>query len=253
MSASPTKPLQICGLPCSAFQSEEEVCQTLARLVEHGTGGYSVAMNAEKLARGRRDPALRDVLKAGTLAVPDGFMAVLALRWIHGRRSIKVDLPRCVLTQADASGWRVAVCGGQAEVNQAAVAQILRRYPGIKIVASVDGYQPLEAIRDAIAESAPDVALLAMGSPKQEKLAHLWQPVLGRVLIIGCGGALDILSGRVKRAPRFIVDNGLEWLYRLIISPRRVRRQLVLPLSLWLVLVDGVRQRLVRGSSARSP
>ena len=250
MSTPPTSPLLICGLPCSAFQNEQEVRQTLVRLIEQGTGGYSVAMNAEKLARGRRDPALQDVLKAATLAVPDGFMAVLALRWIHGRRSIKVDLPRCVLTQADAAGWRVAICGGQAEVNQAAIAEITRRYPGIKIVANVDGYQPLEAIRDAIVESAPDLALLAMGSPRQEKLAHLWHPVLGQVLIIGCGGALDILSGRVKRAPRFFVDNGLEWFYRLVQSPRRIRRQLVLPVALWQVLVEGVRQRLRPGSPA---
>lgn len=247
MNMTSTAPLQICGLPCSAFRGEDEVRHTLAALVDQGAGGYSVAMNAEKLARGRRDPALNGVLNGAVLAVPDGFMAVLALRWIHGRRSIKVDLPRCALTQANIAGWRVAICGGQADVNKAAVAEINRRFPDIKIVANVDGFQPVDAIRDAILLSAPDLALLALGSPKQESLARLWRRDLGRTLVIGCGGALDILAGRVTRAPRFVVDNGLEWLYRLLQDPRRFRRQIVLPVAAWNVFVEGARRRLRLG------
>lgn len=242
-----TGPLMICGLPCSAFRNEDDVRQTLATLVAQGGGGYSVAMNAEKLARGRRDLTLHRVLASAALAVPDGFMAVLALRWIHRQRSIKVDLPRCALMQADTAGWSVAICGGQLEVNQAAVAEINRRYPGIRVVASIDGYQSPEAIKDAVRASAADLAFLAMGSPKQEKLAHLWQQDLGSTLVIGCGGALDILAGRVKRAPPFFVDNGLEWLYRLVQDPRRLRRQLVLPVAAWHVLVEGFQKRLRRG------
>lgn len=244
MNATSTSPLLICGLPCSAFQSEDEVRLTLANLVAQGTGGYSVAINAEKLVRAKKDHALNSALNGATLAVPDGFMAVLALRWIHGRRSIKVDLPYCALTQGDSAGWRVAICGARADVNQAAIAEINRRYPRIKIVASIDGYQPPEAIRNAIIKSAPDLAFLALGSPKQEKLAHLWQRDMGRTLVIGCGGALDILAGRVNRAPRFFVDNGLEWLYRLLQDPRRLRRQLVLPVATWKVLAEGARKRM---------
>lgn len=236
--------LLISDLPCSAFHDEDEVRQALASLVERGAGGYSVAMNAEKLVLGRREPSLYKVLNSAAIAVPDGFMAVLALRWIHGRRSIKVDLPRCALMQADAAGWRVAICGGQKEVNQAAVDEIRRRYPGIRVIANIDGYQPPDVIRDVIRDCAADLAFLAMGSPKQEKLAHLWQQDLGPTLVIGCGGALDILAGRIKRAPRFFVDNGLEWFYRLVQDPRRFRRQLVLPVAAWQVLVEGIQRRL---------
>ena len=243
MSTNPTnEPLPICGLICSSFGDEEEVRKTLANLIREGKGGYSVAINAEKIARAKKDVELRNVLTNANLAVPDGFLAVFALRWIHGRRSIKVDLPRCALKQANISGWRVAICGAHEDVNKAAVIEIKLQYPDLKIVASIDGYQSHEAIRDMIMAHKPDIAFLAMGSPKQEMLAQSWQRDFGKTLVIGCGGALDILAGRIKRAPRFFVENGLEWLYRLIQNPKRARRQLVLPLAAFYVFVEGLRK-----------
>lgn len=232
------------GLPCLGFSSEAEVRSEVARIVSAGKGGYSVAINAEKLVRAKSDPALREVITSADLPVADGFMAVLALRWIHGARSIKVDLPRCVLAEANARQWRLAVCGAAPEVNRAAAENIRSLYPGINIVVCVDGYRPREIIGETIAAARPHVALLAMGSPLQEILASGWRDRLDATLVVGCGGALDILAGRLTRAPAFFVENGLEWLYRLVQDPRRLRRQLVLPVAAMRVFFEGVSARM---------
>ncbi len=238
-------PYTIGGLPCSAFGSSEALQGTLARLVSSGRGGYTVAINAEKIVRARRDSVLRLAVSNATLAVPDGFMAVLALRWIHCIRSIKTDLPECALRQANDSGWTVAICGGLPEVNDEASSEILLRYPKLNLVANIDGYQPTESIRELLARTRPQLALLAMGSPKQELLAYEWQSTLRGTLVVGCGGALDIFAGRAKRAPAVLVNNGLEWAYRLLRDPRRIRRQMALPVALAIVLREGAVKRFM--------
>jgi len=86
--------------------------------------------------------------------------------------------------------------------------------------------------------------MVALGSPRQELFAARLTARVPGILAVGCGGALDILSGEKSRAPAFMVDHGLEWLYRLYKEPARLRRQLVLPLFLARLAVEVVRVRL---------
>lgn len=217
------------GCPCLPFADEAAVKKQLHAIVASGHGGYSVAINAEKIQRYGHDAALRGVIDGAMLPVADGAGAVIGLRLLHGARSAKIDLPRALLEAAQDADWGLFVGGASEASNAAAVQEITRRYPAMRIVGHVDGYVPEAELIDAVASARPQVMLLAMGSPRQELVAKRIIDAVPGVFIVGCGGALDILAGKLKRAPRFMVENNLEWLYRLAKEPSRWRRQLVLP------------------------
>lgn len=223
------KPLEIMGCPCLSFSDENAVKDYLKGVVLSGGGGYTVAINAEKLMRRQHDVELDDVIRNAALPVADGAGAVLALKWLHGSSSIKVDMPRCTFEAANENRWRVFVLGAAEPVNAAATEKIGRIYPGIELVGRLNGYASYDEILSALGAAQPQIVFLALGSPKQELLAGKLSKVLKGVVFVGCGGALDILAGKVSRAPKFFIENNLEWAYRLYKQPSRWRRQLVLP------------------------
>lgn len=233
----------VLGCPCIPFINEAAVKQALRELISLGTGGYSVAINAEKIQRFTQDPDLRHVIEGSALPIADGAGAVIGLRLLHGARSAKIDLPRVLLEASDAAGWRLFIGGASERVNADAASTVASRYPGLKIVGQMNGYANEEALIAAVAAASPQVMLLAMGSPRQELVAARIIAAVPHVFIVGCGGALDILAGTKRRAPRYMVENNLEWLYRLYKEPSRWRRQLVLPKYLLRLLGEAARQR----------
>jgi len=233
----------VLGCPCVPFADEAAVKEVLRDLVAQGCGGYSVAINAEKIQRFTRDGALRNVIDGATLPVADGAGAVMGLRLLHGAPSAKIDLPRVLLEASDAAGWRLFIGGGGEEVNAGAARTVAARYPGAKVVGRINGYVAEDELIAAVAAASPQVILLAMGSPRQELVAARVIERVSNVFIVGCGGALDILAGTKQRAPRFMVENNLEWLYRLYKEPSRWRRQLVLPRYMLRLVVEAARQR----------
>jgi len=223
-------PLRVMGCPCLPFGSVQDARAYMEELLADGASHFSVAINAEKILKYREDGAFRAVVEDSRLTTPDGSGAVLALRWLHGASAVKLDLPRTALEVANERQLPVFVLGARPDVNEAACRTIAERYPRIRLVGRQDGYFTDEdQVIRTIAERAPRIVLLAMGSPKQENFAHRAAARTRGILFVGAGGALDILAGRISRAPAFMVENHLEWLYRLVKEPRRIRRQARLP------------------------
>lgn len=221
--------LSVLGCPCLPVFSEAEARDLLIDRVENSSGGYSVAINAEKIIRYREDLGLRHIIDGSTMPIPDGAGAVLGLRLLYHRKAIKLDLPKLALQAGDSRRWRVFICGATEGVNSKAVKKIHQLYPNIEIIGRLHGFSPKEDFLRNIEYLKPQLVLLALGSPRQEILAAEAASSFEGVFIVGCGGALDILAGRIDRAPKFMVDNNLEWLYRLCKEPSRWRRQLNLP------------------------
>lgn len=235
MNKSPSA-LLILGCPCIPFESIDNCRELLLRIIKSRSGGYSVAINAEKIMRFRNDPVMRSVIEHSVLPVPDGSGAVLGLRWLHSRRSIKLDLPRLALEVANAGMSRLFVAGSHEDVNSAACDVIASNYRNINICGRLHGYASEDELASEIVRCAPDIVLLGLGSPKQEYVASRLVKVCPGVFIVGCGGALDALTGRVKRAPKFMINNHLEWLYRIMKQPSRWRRQIQLPKYLFALI-----------------
>ena len=205
-----------------------------ARIKGQGRAGYIVAVNPEKVFAARRNPFLKEFLGSAFLLIPDGIGLVMALRFF-GHRASRVpgsDLMLNICTRAPHCGYRIFIYGAREEVNKGAVDRLREMHPGIQIVGRANGYvqpQDMGSLIEEINASAADILFVALGSPKQE----VWiQQNLGRLnvkICQGIGGTLDTIVGRVKRAPLFFQNLGLEWFYRLISEPKRIKRQLVLP------------------------
>lgn len=229
--------------------------------VRDGKRSHTVfAVNPEKNLSAPADARLHAAFREADLLIPDGIGIVLAARLLHGRKLGRVtgaDLMVDVCGLAAHRGYPVFILGSSEEVNREAVKILLGRFPQLKVAGRRNGYFTKEEqgqVAAQIAESGARILFAALGSPRQE----LWwldnRDMLPDVrLFQGIGGTLDTLAGRVQRAPVLWQRAGLEWLYRLLDDPRRIRRAW-LPLALFalrtLAAWPGARRRRMASSLA---
>ena len=198
--------------------------------------GVTVATaNAEMIMRATKDGELRAVLAAAALVVPDGAGTVWAARHLGHRMPERVagyDLAQELLRAAPSEGRRIYFFGSAPGVAEKAKAKAEQLYPGIEIVGVRDGFFSPAQNDDIVADiraARPDLLLVALGVPKQEKWIHRHLAVIGVPVAIGVGGTLDVMAGVMKRAPRWMQRAKLEWLFRGMLQPKRARRLLALP------------------------
>ncbi|HEY2703402.1 MAG TPA: WecB/TagA/CpsF family glycosyltransferase [Candidatus Dormibacteraeota bacterium] len=207
-----------------------------ARPERSGAPLQVVTLNPEMVMRARRDPALGAIIEAAGLVVPDGIGLVLALRrrgYGGAGRVAGADLLERYAERAAPLGQRLALVGGAPGVAALAAAELERRHPGLRVVAA-DGGDPGSETADRLRAAAPDAVFAAYGAGRQESFLAAHLAAIGAGVGMGVGGALDFLSGRVRRAPAVVRRAGLEWAWRLARQPWRARRQAVLPLFWWL-------------------
>ena len=235
---------RVLACPCMGV-SESESYAYLRSLLESNQSGYTVAINAEKILKYSADPAFREILENSIFPYPDGSGAVLGLRWLHAKRVKKVNMPVMALKAANEMRVPTFIIGATADNHAKAIESIKREFKHIDLVGHLDGYQDEQAMVRAVQHSRPSLVLVAMGSPKQEIFAAALLAQTGTGIVVGCGGALDIMAGAANRAPAFMINNHLEWLYRLYTEPWRIRRQVILPRFLWRLSLASAR-KLVR-------
>jgi len=226
------KRYDILGCPCEAYTAREEVFAHFDRIFA-GNAGYSVAINAEKIMKSKKEPGLLESIRHAAILIPDGIGATWGLKWLHGVHSKKIDFPVLLMEYSDLKRKKVFILGGTAENNALACEKIAQNYPNLTIVAQKDGYASDDEFIDLIRQSGADVVLTGLGSPKQELFVSKAAAQLPGIFFGCCGGAINIFSGRVKRAPSWIIKSNLEWLYRF--RPARFRRYMVLPVFVWLL------------------
>lgn len=193
-------------------------------------GSLLVAVNAEKILHATEQT--RSIINRN-VGYPDGLGAILGLRK-KGQGDV-VKIPGCELwldiIRAHHRDKSFYLVGGHDSVISETVVRLNREFPNIRILGHRNGYLSNDVDKDAliadIAATKPDVVFVAMGSPKQELLMEEMQYVHPAVYQ-GLGGSFDVYTGQVRRAPAWWVEHHLEWLYRLLQEPTRIRRQLQL-------------------------
>lgn len=201
-----------------------------------------ITLNPEIAMACREDAVLRRVVSAADLVVPDGVGITWAAR-LRGapcpERVTGVDLVERLAERAARRGDRLFLLGAAPGVAVAAGERLVRRYPGLELAGtysgSPDARDDAETLR-RVREACPDVLVVAYGAPAQERWIARLRTQLGVPVAIGVGGALDVLAGRIPRAPQWMRRLGLEWLYRLARQPWRWRRMLALPRFVCAVL-----------------
>ena len=235
---------RILGCPCLAMRETDAATQMIA-LIEEKKAGYTVAINAEKIQRFDTDPLMRNIILGSILPYPDGAGAVLGLKWLFDVDAEKINMPITALAVADKAKLRVFIIGADEKNHELAVKRIAETYRNIQLVGHLHGFEARELMLSEVLTTKPQIILIAMGSPKQEVVAAELMAEANFGLAVGCGGALDILSGSVRRAPTIMVNNNLEWLYRLYKNPWRIQRQLVLPKFLIRLVVECFKRKVI--------
>lgn len=220
------------------------------RYVQH------MAINAAKLVAMRDDAELARVIRDCDLVTADGQAVVWASRVLRDplpERVAGIDLMEALLARAATSGYRVYILGARQEVLEQAVRRLLERHPGLQIAGYRDGYFADEdeaAVATGIADARPDILFVAMSSPRKELFLGRHGPHMGVPFVMGVGGAIDVVSGITRRAPRVMQRLGLEWLFRLLQEPRRLFRRYAVTNARFVELV--LRERLRGDRRARS-
>lgn len=220
MTVKETKILGVrIDLPLSIGAFEDQELELLFR-----RGGYSVAINAEKILTSRESAALKMAISRAALSYLDGQPVALISRMAGYGFAKTIDLPMRTLEVAQRYGLSVGLLGSTKNNGERARENILERYPWLKIQFVQDGYKEDELILEVLLNGSADVVLLGVGSPRQELLAERAMSMGFEGFIVPCGGAIDILSGAKLRAPVIVQRLGLETPYRLLQDLSRWRR-----------------------------
>jgi len=198
------------------------------------------------ILRTRVDLEYHNILKSADLVTPDGagiLWATATLNFPLAERVTGIDIINSICRLAIKKRYSLYLLGSSFGVAKEAALNLTRRYPGLKIVGSHHGYfashKEAGIIRE-IKEKKPDVLLVGMGAPKQEKWIAKNLNKINVPVCMGVGGSFDVLSGRIPRAPLWMQRHGMEWVYRLIKQPKRVLRVLALFYFIWLVIAGKI-------------
>lgn len=216
---------------------------TLKEAVSKGTAlvagdhfHYVVTPNPEIINLAREKDSYRETLNKASLVLPDGIGVIYAGK-ILGRplqeRVPGIDFATGLLEEIAKENRRLYLLGAKPGVAQKAAERLQEQYPGLFICGTGDGYfTDSEEVIEKLKKANAEVVFVCLGAPKQEFWMAEYGPKSGAKLMVGLGGALDVLSGEIQRAPGAWQKLGLEWFYRLLHQPSRIGRMAKLPLFL---------------------
>ncbi len=235
--------IQILGLPVDRITYEDWI-GLVGQWVQRRDRVYHVCTtNPEFMVIAQKDVNFANILRRADLCLPDGVGLMLAAQYLKTPLIERVTGSDGILALSEAAaanGWSMFLLGA-AEGVAADAARILQEtFPGLRIAGTYAG-SPAPEEEDAIVERVnavqPDLLLVAYGAPEQDKWIARNTPRLKVAMAMGVGGSLDFVAGRVPRAPEWMRQYGLEWLFRLYKQPWRIRRMLRLPWFVLLVLI----------------
>lgn len=237
----------ILGVPVHRVRMEQAL-RTIEQLITTRTPHLVITADANAILIALDDPEFHRLMREAALVTPDGAGLLWAGRYSgqpFPERVSGVDLVWRLTQLSHERGYRLFFLGAAPGVAERARENLLRQFPRAQIVGVHHGYFSAEQEPEVIAQiraARPDVLLIAMGMPRQEKWAYRHRQALNTPVMIGVGGSFDVYAGVVKRAPRWLQQSGLEWLWRLIQDPRKIKKVRNLPRFVWRVLRDTKRR-----------
>lgn len=235
--------VELFGIPVSRMNMQDTLGY-LAEAVQDRRVCQVITINPIMIMDALNDSGYMGTMLGADLLVPDGTGVV----WAAARKGLPVaervtgiDLIHGLLKAASDRSWRVYMLGASEEVVQAARDTLARQYPGVQFVGCRDGFfteAEDESVIADIREKAPDLLFVGRSADLQDPWIGRYREQLGVPVMMGVGGSFDVISGRLKRAPRLWQQLRLEWLYRLVQEPWRYKRMLALPRFVMKVMRD---------------
>lgn len=235
---------KILGVPVHSY-TMGEVVDELDKRLQTQEQTFVVTANAEIIMSCQDDKSYNDIVCNAEIVLPDGAGAVWAGRHLGNtvpERVAGFDLYLELMQLAAKKGYKAFFFGSAPGVAETAKEVCEKRFPGIKIVGTRNGYfkdidEP-EIIKQ-INESGAQMLFAALGAPKQEKWLAANRDKLNVTVLMGIGGSFDVLAGKMERAPKWMQDASLEWLFRLYKQPSRFMRMMALPKFVIAVYLHG--------------
>ena len=227
-----------------------EAAETAEALLDAPGGHYVVTPNPEIvwLARTRQD--LAAAVNGADLVIPDGIGIIYAARILGTplpERVPGIELAQALLSRAAERDLPVYLLGAKPGVAERAAENLRASYEGLRVVGCGDGYFAEDGpVLESIRASGARLVLVCLGFPRQELWMAAHRDDVGDALMLGIGGSMDVFAGDVLRAPEAWCRAGLEWLYRLLKQPSRIKRMIKLP----LFLLSVVWERIIHGKRA---
>jgi len=230
------------GCPITRMSIDDFVSMA-ERFIKSKVPHYIAMMNVAKLVKMRSDQELAESILGADLIGADGVPLVWVSRLFGTTLPGRVngtDLMYRLLEKANEKGYRVFFFGAQEAVLQRVLTVVRQRYPGVEIAGSQHGYfTPADelAIVNKICRAAPDILLIAFGTPKKELWVKRYLSAMGVPVIHGVGGSFDVMAGVVQRAPLWMQRSGLEWFFRILQEPGRMWRRYLVTNTMFVLLV----------------
>lgn len=210
-------------------KSKEELFKKMEKKLKEQKKLFIVTANPETFMKGENDNEIKELLlDKNTMLVPDGIGIVKAARMIGydvKERIPGIDIANKLLELGNDINKTIYLFGAKQEVIDSMLNVIKNNYPNLKVVGSENGYvKDKDKVFLEMSKLSPDIILVALGIPMQEKLIYKHLSEFKKGVFVGVGGSFDVMSGHKKRAPKIFIKLNLEWLYRIICEPQRLKR-----------------------------
>lgn len=221
--------------------NRKEALKYVERFFEEDRFHYIVTLNPEGVVIAQDNKLFNSVINEADLVVADGSWLVMAVRFlggIIGERVAGIDLLLDMLNLCKEKGYSVYLLGAKEDIVVSAKKRLEDMFPGIRILGFHNGYFNTEEevmIVEEIKSLKPDLLVVGLGMPKQEIWINMHKDLPVK-LAIGVGGSFDVISGNISRAPHWMQVIGLEWFYRILKDPKRIKRLSFIPKFFLLVL-----------------
>jgi N-acetylglucosaminyldiphosphoundecaprenol N-acetyl-beta-D-mannosaminyltransferase len=209
-----------------------ETIENIESLIINKTKSYIVAINVDVVIKIEKDAYLKQITDKADMVLVDGKPLIWISNWHKRPVKAKIsgsDLVPELCKVAAEKGYTIFILGGKDGIAEQASKKLKEQYPGIIIVGTYApplGFEKDEAelnnINRIISEAHPDLLITCFGCPKQEKWIYENYQMYDATVSICAGATVDFLAGNVKRAPKWMSDHGLEWLYRFFQEPKRL-------------------------------
>jgi N-acetylglucosaminyldiphosphoundecaprenol N-acetyl-beta-D-mannosaminyltransferase len=223
---------KVTGVRVDAVTMQEAVSRLKCWIGDGRQSEYVAVTGMHGISEALKDPNFREILKQAGLVVPDGMPLVWLARW-HARPL------RCRVTGSElmetfccetGSRYRHFFYGGAPGVAEELARVLQKRYGIVVAGVYVPPFRPLtqdqeRELEGVVKAAAPDILWVGLSTPKQERWMHAHRNTLRVPVMLGVGAAFDMGSGKLKRAPVWMQNAGLEWFYRMAVEPRRLWRR----------------------------
>lgn len=210
-------------------KEEKEFNKIIYNNLKNNKKMFIVTANPETLMMSEKDMELNNLLNdKNTILVPDGIGVVKALKILNydvKERIAGIDISNTLLEYGNKLKKSIYLFGAKQDVIDSMKDVINNKYSNLEVVGSSNGYvSDRDEVFDEIKKLKPDIILVALGIPMQEKLIYKHLKDFDKGIFVGVGGSFDVISGHKKRAPKIFIKLNLEWLYRIICEPKRLKR-----------------------------